>query len=144
VRPDGAWIDPVTLVRRLEDGSLPRSAWSHAAHLVAGTWFVRERGFAPACVELPTVIRRYNERTGTPNTDSSGYHETLTRAHLEQIARLVRMLPSAASLSDCVEAVCSSALADSTWPHQYWHPATLWSAQARAHWVEPDRQPLPR
>lgn len=32
--------------------------------------------------DLPDIIRTYNQATGVANTDSSAYHETITRASI--------------------------------------------------------------
>ena len=34
---------------------------------------------------LRRAIRAYNEATGTPNTSTSGYHETLTRYYVQAV-----------------------------------------------------------
>jgi hypothetical protein len=131
------------LVKGLRDGSLPRHEWTHRAHLLAGVWFVRQEGLESACRSMPVVIRRYNDATGVANSDSSGYHETLTQAYLREIARQLRDVPAGVSVADCVAQVVASPLADSDWPHRYWQRATLWSVRARREWVDPDLMPLP-
>jgi len=61
-----------------ESGTLSRSAWSHAAHVAIGACYAVRFGEA-AFERTREGILRYNAAVGTENTDTSGYHETLTR-----------------------------------------------------------------
>jgi hypothetical protein len=69
------------IARGLIDRSLAKPEWTHAAHFAAALWLLRHRGDA-AVREMPPLIRAYNEETGTANTDTTGYHETITLASL--------------------------------------------------------------
>src|SRR5512146_44410 len=73
------------IARGLIDRTLPKSDWTHAAHFAAALWLLRHRGDA-AFSDMPPLIRAYNEATGVANTDTSGYHETITIASL-RVAR---------------------------------------------------------
>ena len=61
-----------------ESCTLPKSEWTHAAH-VAVCAYHAARSPATVLETMRDGIRRFNDAVGTPNTDSSGYHETLTR-----------------------------------------------------------------
>ena len=63
--------------------TLPRADWTHEAHLAATTYLLTLA--APTSIStqaLPGIIRSYNESVGGVNSDSEGYHETITRAFL--------------------------------------------------------------
>ena len=62
------------------DRSLPKPEWTHAAHFAVSLWLIRHRPALDLDETLPGLIRAFNEASGTPNTDSGGYHETITRA----------------------------------------------------------------
>ena len=66
----------------LIDRSLPKSDWTHAAHFAAALWLMRYRPELEASACMPDFIRAYNEATGVANTDTDGYHETITQASL--------------------------------------------------------------
>src|ERR1700761_4749971 len=68
--------------RGLLDRTLPKSAWTHAAHFAAATWLLITYGESFVVRALPGFIRAYNEVTGVANTDTSGYHETITQASI--------------------------------------------------------------
>jgi hypothetical protein len=136
-------VNAEALVHGLRDATLPRTQWTHTAHLVAGVWHVQQGGLAGAEREMPAVIRRYNESSGVPNTATSGYHETLTLAYLREIARQLSLLPPSVECMTAVSAVVASDLSDSNWPHRFWSRPRLWSQEARQVWVDPDLAPLP-
>ena len=62
--------------------TLPRSEWTHEAHLAATTYLLLKRQDVDLDKDLPGIIRRYNESVGGVNSDTEGYHETVTRAFL--------------------------------------------------------------
>lgn len=71
-----------------ERGVLPVAQWTHAAHVAVGACYAVRHG-REALARTRTGILRYNEAVGTPNTDTRGYHETLTRFWASEIAALV-------------------------------------------------------
>ncbi|CAK6696442.1 cupin domain-containing protein [Synechococcus sp. BA-124 BA4] len=138
-----SWSTPEAIeavAAAFENGSLPRSHWTHQAHLLVALVSLRRWGHDQALVHLRQRIRAYNEATGTPNSDGSGYHETLTRWFLRAVAAHQashQELP----LLESLEQLLSSPLADPAWPLRAYSPERLWSADARHGWLEPDRQP---
>ena len=62
--------------------TLPRAEWTHEAHLAATTYLVLRRGDIDLDAELPAIIRCYNESVGGVNSETEGYHETITRTFL--------------------------------------------------------------
>jgi len=122
--------------------TLPKSAWTHQAHLRVGLWHVLH--FAPdeALARLRTGIRALNESHGTPNTDSGGYHETITRFYVCWIASFLSQAGSDRPIDDLAHELVHAA-GDSKMPLQYYSRERLFSVQARQTWVEPDLQPLP-
>ena len=129
-------------IARFERGEVSRAEWTHAAHLLAGYWYVSSLGLEQAIAQLRRRIRFHNEAVGTVNTDSAGYHESLTRLFAHGIAaKLARC--QGESFDDALVALLGSALAASDWPLQYYTRERLFSVEARLNWVEPDLKPLP-
>lgn len=131
------------LVRRFEDGSLPRAEWSHRAHLTVACWYLICHAEPEATSRIREGIKKYNTSQGIETTKERGYHETMTmfwarlvRAHLAK-ATLER--PLAALVNDLV-ARC----ADKHLPFEYYSRDRLMSWEARLDWREPDLKPLPR
>ena len=127
--------------RGLIDRSLPKAEWTHAAHFAAAFWLLR-RPDMNAAREMPGFIRAYNKATGTPNTDTGGYHETITLASLRAARSWLAARPHA-SLHAVLEELMASSFGRSDWLLAYWTRPVLFSVAARRTWIEPDVKPLP-
>ena len=73
-----------------EGGKLPKEHWTHSAHLFTGACYVHALGEEPAIQHMRVCIKRHNESVGTANTETSGYHETITIAWIKMLKRLLR------------------------------------------------------
>lgn len=124
------------------DRSLPKPEWTHAAHFAVTLWLLRHRPALDLDVNLPALIRAFNEATGTANTDTGGYHETITRASLAAIRARLASSPTL-SLTETLDALLVLPLGDSNWLLDYWSQARLFSVAARHGWVTPDLKNLP-
>jgi hypothetical protein len=129
------------VARAMMSCNLPKERWTHAAHFAAALWLLRDRGEA-AFAEMPGLIRRYNESVGGRNTDTEGYHETITQASLKVAARALEAAegaPLSAVLAEMMTGPCGR----SGWIFDYWTKARLMSPEARREWTAPDIQSLP-
>ncbi len=129
-------------VRHVGEGllarTLPKPEWTHEAHLAACLWLVRERpDFLPER-DMPGTIRSYNVAVGGENTDSAGYHETLTQLYVRGVRAFAETLPEGVSLVEAVNALLTSEIGDRSWPLCFYSKERLFSVAARRGWVEPD------
>jgi len=138
---DDAALD--LLVLRFRERTLPKAEWTHAAHLAVGTWHVHRYGVTAAVDLLRDGIRALNESHGTANTDSGGYHETVTRAYAHLIAGFLGACPESSTLAERVEALLASPLAGKNALLEYYSRDRLMSVVARREWNGPDLKPLP-
>ncbi len=123
--------------------TLPKARWTHGAHVATALWLMLRRPDLLPERDMPGLIRRYNESVGGVNSDSSGYHETITQGSLRMARRLLAGLPADIAPSAAFAALMASPLGDKDWPFAYWSRALLMTPAARRAWVEPDLQPLP-
>jgi len=129
-------------IAEFEAPRLSKQQWTHQAHLTAGFWYLT----ASPSTALGTIrhnIKAHNESVGTANTDTGGYHETITRLFLAGIAAHIaahRDVPFEQSL----HLLLASELGHSGWPLTYYSRERLFSVAARRDWVEPDLQPMER
>ena len=121
----------------LLDCSLPKSAWTHEAHLAACTWLLLERADVVPERDLPGIIRAYNVAVGVVNDDTQGYHETLTQLYIRAVRSFIADDP-AGGLLETVNALLASDLGRRDWPLTRYSPARLFSAAARRAWTDPD------
>jgi hypothetical protein len=133
-------------VRHVGEGllarALPKAEWTHEAHLAACLWLFRERpDFVPER-DMPGTISAYNVAVGTENTDSAGYHETLTQLYIKGVRAFAATLPEGTGLVEAVNALLASEIGDRSWPLCFYSKERLFSVEARRGWVEPDLEPL--
>jgi hypothetical protein len=128
--------------RGLLDRTLPKSSWTHAAHFAAALWLLAHRPLVDCSREMPRFISAYNEATGVANTDTSGYHETITLASLRAARAFLADDPSRPLFMTC-NALLRSPLGDSKWLLVYWSRPRLFSVEARRVWVDPDLKVFP-
>jgi hypothetical protein len=128
--------------RKFLDRSLPKPEWTHAAHFAVTLWLMRHRPDLDLKTEMPRLIRAFNEATGTPNTDTGGYHETITQASLGAVRALLTVAPTQ-PLHEILDGLLTSPLGDSNWLLEYWSRERLFSVEARRRWLPPDLKPLP-
>ena len=127
--------------RGLLDRSLPKAEWTHAGHFAAAFWVLR-RPNMDAARDMPGLIRAYNEATGVHNTDTTGYHETITLASLRAAGAWLRGR-SGVPLHEALNELLATAYGRSDWLLGYWSRPLLFSVAARKAWVNPDLRELP-
>ena len=120
------------------DATLPKDDWTHAAHFAALLWILRHRSDLHPETDMPSLIRAYNTATGTENSDQSGYHETITLASIAATRAVMAGHASDQPLHDILNAIMASNLGKSDWLLAHWQRETLFSIEARRHWVTPD------
>ncbi len=125
------------MVRAFEDGSLPRSEWTHASHLLVGLWYLSRYPRDRATRLVRDGIRRYNRIHGR----DSGYHETITLAWLAVIAGFLARCDRARPISVLAEGLIDGC-GDKDHLLRYYSREFLMSDEARQAWVPPDRRPI--
>ncbi len=128
-------------IRRVGEGflacTLPKSEWTHEAHLATCAWILLERPEIALTRDLPQLIRRYNESVGGVNSDSEGYHETITQVSIRAVrAALAR--DEGKGLCERVNALLLAEEGRRDWALRSYSRALLFSREARLGWVEPD------
>jgi hypothetical protein len=129
--------------RGVLDLTLPKPEWTHAAHFACTLWLMRQRPELNLAERMPGFIRAYNEATNTPNTDTGGYHETITQASLRGARAVLNAHRTTMPLHEVLDDLMATRLGDRDWMLAYWTRERLFSVQARREWVEPDIQPMP-
>ena len=124
--------------------TLPFDQWTHRAHVTLGYCYLRRLPFEAALDKMRSGIKAYNARHNVPDTPTSGYNETTTRAFLHLIAATMQAYGPVFPTPDA-DSFCD------THPHLMTKHALrlFYSLQQRIHrlaktqFVEPDLAPLP-
>jgi hypothetical protein len=129
-------------IRRLGEGflacTLERPDWTHEAHLAVTCWLLAERPDILPQRDLPHLIRRFNESVGGVNSDTEGYHETITRTYIRGVRAFLARTDPALPLVDKVNALLLAEEGKRDWPLRFYSPERLFSKDARRACVEPD------
>jgi hypothetical protein len=123
--------------------TLPRVEWTHEAHLAAAAYLLLKRPDIDVDRQLPDIIRGYNESVGGVNSDSEGYHETITRVFLAGVRIFLEQADRKQPLHELVNELLLSPMGRRDWPLRFYSPERLFSVEARRHFVEPDLRALP-
>ena len=123
--------------------ALPREEWTHEAHLAATTYLLLRRPEIDLDQELPGLIRRYNESVGGVNSDTEGYHETITRVFLHGVRMFLSEADGLQPLHELVNELLRSPMGKRDWPLRFYSSERLFSVEARRAWVAPDLSALP-
>ncbi len=134
-------------IERIAKGVLarthPYAEWTHAAHFAAALWLLRHPEILRQHGGMEPVIRGYNLAVGVPNSDTRGYHATITEASLRATAQALADAGPGAPLAPLLAALLASPLGQSRWLLAHWSEPRLMSLEARRGWLEPDLAPLP-
>jgi hypothetical protein len=128
-------------IAAFEGCTLPKEEWTHGAHLLTGACYVHALGEPEAIERMRLCVRRYNESVGGKNSDTSGYHETITVAW-------IKLLNSLLERSKPIARATFAALAVEHFREQknifrrYYDFDLVASTEARRSWVAPTLRPL--
>ena len=117
--------------------TLPKAEWTHEAHISTTCWLILERSDIQPERDLPGLIRRYNESVGGVNSDSEGYHETITQLFIRTL-RSALARREGEGLAARVNAILLAPEGGRDWPLRCYSRDLLFSKEARLGWVEPD------
>jgi hypothetical protein len=134
-----------THVQGLLDATLPKARWTHEGHIAATAGLMLLHPEVNVERDLRGLIMRLNDSHGVPNSDTRGYHETITRFFIlalrHELARDDATRPAHERVNALLEGGelgnGKRALAP------YWSEAVLFSPEARRGWIPPDLAPLP-
>jgi hypothetical protein len=77
------------------------------------------------------------------NSDSEGYHETITRVFLHGVRRFLAEVATSMALYDLVNALLQPPTGQRDWPLRFYSRELLFSVEARRRFAPPDLAALP-
>ncbi len=123
--------------------TLPRAEWTHEAHLAATTYLLLKRPDVDLDARLPDIIRSYNKSVGGVNSDTEGYHETITRTFLRGVRLFLAEADPKEPLHELVNELLLSPMGRRDWPFRFYSRERLFSVAARRDFVGPDLAAFP-
>ena len=131
----------IQLAAGFTNQTLDKNKWTHEAHLTVAIWHLRNYDLLEATCLLRSGIISYNLSTGSKNTGSEGYHETLTLFWVSIIDFYVTRQISKTLLETCNNFL-NSTLADKALPFYFYEKQNILSAKARAYFIPSDKTPV--
>jgi len=123
--------------------TLSRDEWTHEAHLAATTYLLLRHPDVDLDRELPTIIRRFNKSVGGVNSETEGYHETITRVFLHGVRLFLAEADPKEPLHELVNELLLSPMGRRDWPLRFYTRDRLLSVKARRDFIPPDLAALP-
>lgn len=133
---------PEFLLSSIESKSLAKERWTHEAHLSVGLAVVSSStDLQVALTRLRALISAYNESLGGQNTDTSGYHHTLTAYYVWAIDRFIGAHGGRLACGDLAKLAGElhrDPIADRDAPKRWFSSDALKSVRARRGVISPD------
>lgn len=115
------------------------AAFDHRSHIRLAYIYLAEHDTDAALTKMREALQTFIAHHGIP---AAKYHETLTRAWILAVQHFMATSPATASSADFVEA--NPAMLDTKIMLTHYSAAVLFSPEARARFVEPDLDAIPR
>lgn len=125
-------------INHFENKTLPKNRWTHEAHFVASFWYSYH--FDSPLELVRRYISEYNLATGVENSDTDGYHETITHAYLTATKEFIEKHSSLGKI-EILERLLNSEIVDKNYLFKNYCPQDLMSVSARKNILKPQKQP---
>jgi adenylate kinase family enzyme len=122
--------------------AIPAKEWTHAAHLTVGLWHVDRYGAEHALARLRDGIRALNESHGGVNSETHGYHETITAVYVQLLAQYLEASAVDMPLGMRALQLLASPLAAKDVLFRFYSRERLMSTAARVGWLDADCRPV--
>jgi hypothetical protein len=126
------------LLSGFKDLSLPKAEWTHHAHVIVAAAFIRTYGIDEAVSRLRAGIKKYNVASGGENTDTAGYHETITMFWIAKVWEFLETHSHLVEIDELVGAMLDGEFNNSHYPMVYYTKEFLMRTDARKNFRAPD------
>lgn len=123
------------MIAAFESGSIARTDWRHAEHLIVACRYLCDLEFENALTKMRAGIFALLRKFGVPNDEESPYHETLTVLWMRVIDDYRRRNPDLTFFELCRSVTEEF---DKDLPLRFYSGELLFSADARRTFIEPD------
>ncbi|MDH5366125.1 MAG: hypothetical protein OEW67_04010 [Cyclobacteriaceae bacterium] len=130
------------MILGFENGSLAKEKWTHIAHFEMALWYTYHEPIHKARKLIKEGIKNYNLSVGGENTDSSGYHETITELYILIIINYQLSFKNEYDFEILIKELYNQPFIEKTFLFQFYTKDRLMSVEARKKWVDPDVIPI--
>ncbi len=129
------------LIEQFENCTLPKERWTHEAHFIMAFWYCLQYPLPTAVHKIRDGIKKYNVGVGGQNTDSSGYHETITLFYISAIANFIIANGITELSTHHINGLLQQPFIARDYAYRFYTKEQLTSVEARRIWIEPKLQP---
>ncbi|MDW3191787.1 MAG: hypothetical protein R8G66_05460 [Cytophagales bacterium] len=129
------------LIKGFEDGTWPAAEWTHHCHIYMALWYLSKMPLAKASFQIKEGIRQYNVSQGGENTETSGYHETISEFYIRILQYYIEQTDFAAADRHWIK-LKDQPFMDKDFPFRFYSKDHLMNPEARAFWQVPDLLPI--
>ena len=131
------------IVQQLEDTTLPKEDWNHEQHLIVALSVVARFG-KRAMPEMMKRIKHYNKSVGIINSESSGYHDTVTIFWIWAVWYFMSKQGDIQFNQAAIDTLfATDALTKRNIWLEYYSKDVMLSPDARFEYIEADVKPMP-
>ena len=131
------------LALRFTLGKLTPTEVNHPTHLALIAWLLLKSDEAIATQRIIAGLRSLDRAGCPPLAPGRGYNETIAGFWITIVRRYLTTRVHHTDPTQAVRAVIDAFADKPDLIYEYFSPGRLHSWEARAHWIEPDRKPLP-
>jgi hypothetical protein len=129
-------------IDQFENGTWPKDRWDHRAHITMALYYLLSLPLDRAIRRIKRGILDFNARQRIPNSDTAGYHETLTSFWISVLAaECARDTPM--ELTPAIQRISIRVSGCPDLWRQYYSQDVVRDSAARRYWIVPDLQSLP-
>ncbi len=125
------------MIGLFETRKLPIEKWTHQSHLIATVWYLMKYPQNKVFNILSKNIIEYNKSVGTPNSNTSGYHKTITWFWLNEVQKFLHK-KKYKSIAHACKNIINSNLVNRQYPLTFYSERLLFSSEARKKLLMPD------
>lgn len=126
-----------TLVQQFEQCSLPKEAWTHEAHFIMAFFYCMQHPVCKATEMISEGIKKYNLSVGGSNTDTSGYHETITLFYSSTVCNYIICNRINSINDNSIKALLAQSFIKKDYLNHFYTKEQIDSVSARKHWEKP-------
>jgi len=121
--------------------TFPGADFHHREHLVTTVYLLWTFPHRDWRRDLPDLIRRYNVSQGGQNTDTSGYHHTITIFYIDLVAKTLALEPHLDLVQMC-RRILDGPASTKDLMLRYYSRELLYSVEARKNCMMPDKEEI--
>lgn len=125
------------LIQQFEQHTLPKEQWTHEAHFIMAFWYCLQYPLPQALQKITDGIKTYNVSVGGQNTDTAGYHETITLLYTSAIATYIVTNGIAQFTTESIAALLQQPFINRDYIYKCYTKEQLNTREARLGWIKP-------